>query len=223
LRTLWKEQTGTSLYNYYGLTETTGICIAEPLNFFSDHDNSIGIAADCLIKLIDENGDEVPDGLPGELCIYGAGVFDGYYKKPEATGNCFKEGWLYTKDLAVRHANGQISLSGRISDIVKLPSGERVEITAIEEAMQNMENLRDWAVCSISHTEREEIAVFIVPEEGCSYTRLVSRIREIISQTIGSYAMPSVIEPVECIPRGNHNKLLRKELISNYFQTIKII
>jgi acyl-coenzyme A synthetase/AMP-(fatty) acid ligase len=223
LRALWKEQTGIPLYNYYGLTETTGICIAEPPGFFSEHNNSIGIAADCLIKLVDENGNEVPNETPGELCVYGAGVFQGYYNNLQATGNSLIEGWFHTKDIAIRHADGQISLSGRISDIVKLPSGERVEIAAIEEAMQNIENLRDWAVCSIPHTEAEEIAVFIVPDEGYHYNHLLNRIRQVITETIGSYAVPSLIEPVPVIPRGNHNKLLRKELISNYFQTIKTI
>lgn len=222
LRTFWKEQTGTTIYNYYGLTETTGICIAEPPGVSSEYNNSIGIASDCLIKIVDENGNELPDEAPGELCIYGAGVFDGYYHNQEATRNCLKQGWFYTKDLAVRHANGQISLSGRISDIVKLPSGDRVEIAAIEEAMQTIGNLKDWAVCLIPRTEKEEIALFIVPEEDHLYQDLLHRIRKVISETIGSYAVPSLIEPVELIPRGNHNKLLRKELISNYFQTLKI-
>ncbi len=223
LKALWKDQTGTNLYNYYGLTETTGICIAEPPGFSSEHNNSIGLAADCLVKLVDENGNEVPDEVPGELCIYGAGVFEGYHNNPEATSNSLKKGWFYTKDLAVRHKDGQISLSGRISDIVKLSSGERVEIAAIEEAMQKVENLHDWAVCLIPRAEREEIAVFIVPAEGNHYQELLSSIRRVISEAIGSYAVPSLIEPVRFIPRGNHNKILRKELINNYFQSIKTI
>jgi acyl-coenzyme A synthetase/AMP-(fatty) acid ligase len=222
LRDSWKKNTGISMYNYYGLTETSGICIAEPLRFEAIHKDSIGIPVDSLVKIIDENGQEVRNEQVGELCIYGAGVFDGYFNNEEATRNSLKDGWFYTKDMAVQHEDGSISLCGRISNMVKLPTGERIDISAIEEALVNLKDLKDWAVCILSKDEKEEIGVFFVPQEGSQYQEQPGLIKELIRNKIGYYAVPALIQPVSFIPRGNHNKVLHKQLLDQYFQTIKI-
>jgi acyl-coenzyme A synthetase/AMP-(fatty) acid ligase len=222
LRDSWKKNTGISMYNYYGLTETSGICIAEPLRFEAIHKDSIGIPVDSLVKIIDENGQEVRNEQVGELCIYGAGVFDGYFNNEEATRNSLKDGWFYTKDMAVQHEDGSISLCGRISNMVKLPTGERIDISAIEEALVNLKDLKDWAVCILSKDEKEEIGVFFVPQEGSQYQEHPGLIKELIRNKIGYYAVPALIQPVSFIPRGNHNKVLHKQLLDQYFQTIKI-
>jgi acyl-coenzyme A synthetase/AMP-(fatty) acid ligase len=221
LKNTWKETTGIPLYNYYGLTETTGICIAESPGFTSEEKNSIGLPVDCLVKILDESGDEVQKGLQGELCVYGAGIFNGYYKNDDATKNSLVNGWFHTKDLAIRNEDGSLSLCGRFSDIVKLPSGERVEIAAIEEVMEKVFQLNDWAVCSLKEEEKESIAIFIVPDVTANLEKLLKNIKEVIGKAIGSYAVPSLIEPVTHIPRGNHNKVLRKKLTDSYFQSIK--
>jgi acyl-coenzyme A synthetase/AMP-(fatty) acid ligase len=159
--------------------------------------------------------------VQGELCVYGAGVFNGYYKNHEATKNSLVNGWFRTKDLAIQNKDGSLSLCGRFSDIVKLPSGERVEIAAIEEVMEKVFQLNDWAVCSIKEEEKESIAIFIVPDGTANLEKLLKNIKEVIGNTIGSYAVPSLIERVTHIPRGNHNKVLHKKLTDNYFQSIK--
>jgi acyl-coenzyme A synthetase/AMP-(fatty) acid ligase len=210
------------MYNYYGSTETTGICIAEPLKFEAKHKDSIGIPVDSLVKIIDENGERVENEQVGELCIYGAGVFNGYYNNEEATQNALQNGWFYTKDLAVQHTDGTISLCGRISNMVKLSTGERVDISAIEETLVNLKHLKDWAVCIISRDEKEDIGVFFVPEENTQYNEQPGLIKELIRSKIGQYAVPALIQPVSFIPRGNHNKVLHKQLIDQYFKTIKI-
>jgi acyl-coenzyme A synthetase/AMP-(fatty) acid ligase len=222
LRESWKKDTGIPMYNYYGLTETTGMCIAEPLKFEAKHKDSIGIPVDSLVKIIDENGEKVENEQVGELCIYGAGVFNGYYNNEEATQNALQNGWFYTKDLAVQHTDGTISLCGRISNMVKLSTGERVDISAIEETLVNLKHLKDWAVCIISRDEKEDIGVFFVPEENTQYNEQPGLIKELIRSKIGQYAVPALIQPVSFIPRGNHNKVLHKQLIDQYFKTIKI-
>ncbi|MGZ3838012.1 MAG: class I adenylate-forming enzyme family protein [Flavisolibacter sp.] len=222
LRESWQKNTGIPLYNYYGLTETSGICIAEPLGFSSNREGSIGLPLDCLVRIVDEDGQEVPRGKPGELCIYGAGIFSGYENNPRASLNSIRKGWFYTKDLAVWQEDGGICLGGRLSDIIKLPTGERLELSAIEDAMGKVPFLKDWAVCSLPGDEKEEIAVFLVPEPSISYPELRDQIQQIIKKEIGSFALPKLIEPVPFIPRGNHNKLLKQQLISQYFQSIKM-
>ncbi len=221
LRLAWQQNNAIPLYNYYGLTETNGICIAEPLESKIMEDNSIGMTIDCLVKIVNEEGQAVSVGTPGELCIYGAGVFSGYYNNPSATANALKDGWFYTGDKVVQHLDGSLTLSGRLSDIIKLPSGERIEMKTIEEIMENIPGLKDWAVCLLSDWEKEAIAVFIVADPETDVDNLIINIRQTICDSIGSYAIPAVIEPVGSIPRGNHNKVLRSGLVDSYYQTIK--
>ncbi len=119
------------------------------------------------------------------------------------------------------HPDGSVALTGRLSDIIKLPSGERVEAKAIEEIMETISGLKDWAVCPFSDSEKEGIAVFIVADPIKNVDKLIVNIRQMVGDSIGAYAIPSVIEPVTSIPRGNHNKVLRSELLHSWFQIIK--
>ncbi len=218
LRMKWENQTGIPLLNYYGLTETSGICIAEPPGFKATDDYCIGQPIDCLVKIIDESGNELPAGKKGELCIYGAGVFTGYYRNPEASAACLHNGWFHTKDLASQYPDGSISLYGRLSDIIKLPSGERIELMAVEEVLQQMPELSDWALCPLQEKERESIALFFVPENSAQTAPVIAAIKKTIMESIGAYAVPLLIEAVDQIPRGNHNKVLRKTLLDHYFK-----
>lgn len=219
LRQAWQQKTGIRLYNYYGLTETTGICIAEPLDHCGKN-NSIGFPVDCLYKIVNEDGQRVPQGETGELCIYGAGVFNGYYGNSKATEKVLKDGWLHTGDLAMVSEGGGLTLCGRIADIVKLPSGERVELTAIEEIVAGVPNLEDWAVLSVNKAEKESIAVFFVTNSSIQIEEIVATIKQAVGKKLGAYAVPTIIDSVPSIPRGNHNKVFRTELVNSYYQTI---
>jgi len=212
---------GIPLYNYYGLTETTGICIAEPLHQAAFEDNSIGVPVDSLVKVADEAGNPVPAGTPGELCIYGAGVFQGYFKNATATKAVLNNGWFRTGDVVVQNEKGWLYLHGRLSDIVKLPSGERIEVRAVDDVLESIAGLNDWAVCPLRDWERESIALFIVPEPTVDHEALVKQIRHALKEHIGAFALPALIEPVSFIPRGNHHKVLRHQLTETYFQTVK--
>jgi acyl-coenzyme A synthetase/AMP-(fatty) acid ligase len=219
LRTKWQNQTGTTLLNYYGLTETSGICIAESPGFSPQDEYSIGLPVGCLIKIISESGNEVTAGTKGELCIYGAGIFSGYFQNEEATKNSLHNGWFHTKDLAVQHEDGSLSLYGRLSDIIKLPSGERIELMALEEVLVQIPGLADWALCPLQEKEKESIALFVVCAENSPSSGIIHTIKKQITRSIGAYAVPLLIEKVTRIPRGNHNKVLRKQLLDHYFNS----
>jgi acyl-coenzyme A synthetase/AMP-(fatty) acid ligase len=219
LRKSWKELMKVPLYNYYGLTESGGICIAESLEIEPACKDSIGKPLDCIIKIIDEAGNAVPAGEPGELCIYGAGVFSGYYNNTTASASVLKNGWFRTGDVVIQQEDGSVALTGRLSNIVKLISGERIEISAIEEIIEQITGLKDWAVCAVKKAEKELIAVFIVIDSPADYNTIAEKIGGNVADKIGAYAIPSFIKVVENIPRGNHNKVLQKELSDKYFAT----
>ena len=81
--------------------------------------------------------------------------------------------------------------------------------------------MSDWAVCPIHEVEKESIVIFIIPSQTENREELAFKIRNKIAERIGSYVVPAWIETVDQIPRGNHNKVLRKQLLENYFQVIK--
>ena len=220
LKQAWLQFTGINLYNYYGLTETTGICIAETLGVQPEDDNTIGIPIDCLVKIIGEDGQSLPVGIHGELCVYGAGVFNGYYNNALATINALENGWFHTGDQAIQLADGSLKLCGRLLDIVKLPSGHRIEIEELDEVIKQIPDLKDWAVFPIHDQDRESIAVFFVLNEHACCEKAIINLRRAISDAIGEYAVPTKIESVLHIPRGNHNKVLRKELLESHISTI---
>jgi len=216
IRDDWRQKTGSVLMNYYGLTETSGICIAEiPFTDYTD-ERSIGKPVGCLIKIVDEQGDQLLPGETGELCIYGAGIFNGYYQNKAATASALKRGWFHTKDLATIMEDGTVCLRGRIADLVKLPSGERIELSAIEEVIADIDLISDWAVCPMKEYEKESMAIFFVPVEIKKVEEIVQQIKILILEKIGAYAVPKLIAAVENIPRGNHNKVIRSSLTGQF-------
>jgi acyl-coenzyme A synthetase/AMP-(fatty) acid ligase len=212
LKARWHQQTGLQLLNYYGLTETSGICIAEKPGFSNAEGQSIGLPVGCLIKIVDEQGNTVIQGMKGELCIYGRAVFSGYYKNETATAACLKDGWFHTRDIASQQEDGSIFLYGRISDIVKLPTGERVDLNALDEVMQVAAGVEDWAFCPIIENEKESIALYMVLQPDVKEEEVIISIRSLIGTIIGNYAMPAQFQVISQIPRGNHNKVIRTKL-----------
>ena len=208
LRKEWKQSTGSSVYNYYGLTETSGICIAEPPGFEPSDERSIGFPVGCLVKVVGEDGEELGLGEQGELCIYGEGNFREYFRNQDASSDVLKNGWFHTRDRAIINEDGSVSLCGRMADIIKLPSGERIDLAAIEEVMCLVTGLKDWAVCPAIEMDKESASVFFVTDEVDTLT-IIKQIKQQITNKIGVYAMPSIVSQVQSIPRGNHNKVIR--------------
>jgi long-chain acyl-CoA synthetase len=114
----WREKTGSEIIEGYGLTETSpAVCFNDPT---STHMGTIGkpvIYTD--LRLIDKEGEDVPDGEPGELCVSGPQVMRGYWQREEATLESFTEdGYLKTGDIAVRDEEGYITIVDRAKDMI---------------------------------------------------------------------------------------------------------
>ena len=99
--------------NYYGLTETSGICISQEESNWDIDDNSLGKPVGCQIRIVDDNGNAVPDGKTGELQINTPNVMTEYFEDPTNTSTMFANNWLRTGDLAMRDSTGKIYLAGR--------------------------------------------------------------------------------------------------------------
>ncbi len=122
------------------------------------------------VKIIDESGNEVPDGDIGELAVYGPGVMDCYYKNPEATAEILKDGWLYTGDMAKKDEDGFIYLVDRKKDVV-ISGGENIYPVQIEDALRKHDKIKDVAVIGLPDARLGEITAAIIEiKEGFTCT-----------------------------------------------------
>ena len=121
-------------------------------------------------KVVDENGNEVPQGQVGELIVSGPGVMQCYYKNPEATAEVLKGDWLYTGDMAEVDEDGFIYLVDRKKDVV-ISGGENLYPVQIEDFLRKFDKLKDVAVIGLPDPRLGEIAAAIVEvKEGVSCT-----------------------------------------------------
>ncbi len=122
------------------------------------------------VKIIDDNGNEVPDGDIGELAVNGPGVMDCYYKNSEATDEILKDGWLYTGDMAKKDEDGFIYLVDRKKDVV-ISGGENIYPVQIEDALRKYEKIKDVAVIGLPDARLGEITAAIIEiKEGMTCT-----------------------------------------------------
>jgi len=130
------------------MTETVGLPLMVPLN--GPRDNMcMGLpVAGYEVKIVNENGNEVADGTPGEILVRaepGWNVTSGYYKSPRATSELIRNGWLYTGDRALRDHRGQFHFLGRQKELIKR-AGENISPLEVEEALKKHPAILDAAV-----------------------------------------------------------------------------
>ena len=121
-------------------------------------------------RIVDERGNDVPQGEVGELLLRGDGVMLCYYKNPEATADTIKGGWLYTGDMARMDEDGFIFLVDRKKDVV-ISGGENLYPVQIEDFLRGFDKIKDVAVIGLPDARLGEIAVAIVEiKAGCECT-----------------------------------------------------
>ena len=173
----FNEQFGVAVHNYFGLTETAGICAAEtPENHNRDAEGGIGYPVDALFRVVDDEGYDLPAGEKGALWIQSANLMQGYYLNDEATGQCFNGRWFKTGDLAVRHTDGSYSIIGRIKDQTKNNYGEILDANGIIDYLLSREDIayldqrakRDISTALIVHERDFKALAPATPERGFS-------------------------------------------------------
>ncbi len=212
LRRSFFERTNKHIINYYGLTETTGFCIGEPLDTHHFDGNCIGNAVDCVLQIVDENKNKVKSGEVGELRIHGYCVSNGYWNGGDATG-IHERGWFYTGDLAKVDATGGIELIGRKTEFIKTARSEIVFMKDIEEAIEQLPFIIDTYATSYFQDEAEKIALFLETNENLTGSiNVVERVVGAITDKIGADKIPSQIRVIDRIPRNENGKVLRNVL-----------
>ena len=168
----WKEYFPTHDYDTnYGLSESIGPgCVHLGIENVGKIP-AIGIAGyGWETKIVDEDGNTLPRGEIGELCVKGPGVMVCYYNDPEATDKCLKDGWLFTGDMAEEDPDGFIYLVDRKKDVI-ITGGENLYPVQIENFIRACPKVSDVAVIGLPDRRLGEIAAAIIePVPGMTCT-----------------------------------------------------
>lgn len=156
----------------YGLSESTGPgCV----HLGMDHPHKVGAIGvpgyGWEVKIVDDQGQPVPQGEVGELCVKGGGVMEGYYRDPQATAQALEGPWLHTGDMARQDEEGFIFLVDRKKDVI-ISGGENLYPVQIEAFLAACEKIHDVAVIGLPDPRLGEIAAAIIQvKEGASCTQ----------------------------------------------------
>jgi len=205
----WEKLTGRFLLEGYGLTESSPLVSANPhdMNY---HSGSIGLPVPSTdVKLIDDNGLEVPPGEPGELCVKGPQVMLGYWQQPAATAEVLKDGWLRTGDIVEIDDKGFMRIIDRKKDMI-LVSGFNVYPNEIEEVVMQHEGVLEVAAVGVpAGVTGEAVKIFVVKKSpDLSEQELIVFCRRHLT----AYKVPKLIEFRTELPKSNVGKILRREL-----------
>lgn len=205
----WHQLTGTHLLEGYGLTECSPLVAGNPYDL-KEHDGNIGLpVASTDVRLVDENGDDVPRGEAGELWVKGPQVMAGYWQRPEATREVLKDGWLATGDIVVMDEQGFMKIVDRKKDMI-LVSGFNVYPNEIEDVVAHHPKVLEVAAIGVPHEVSGETVKICVVKKDPTLTReeLLAHCREGLT----GYKVPKIIEFREELPKSNVGKILRKAL-----------
>ncbi len=196
----------------YGMTETCGIITAVAADFFVDKPSSAGPAMPSFeVKCVDDDGNTVPPGEPGELWVKGAPVIKGYINRPDATAESITDGWLHTGDVARIDEDGFIFIVDRKKDMV-LRGGENVYCAEVEAAAYRNHAVAECTVFGVPDARLgEEVGMAVLVRPGHELT--ADALRASMGEGLSKHKIPRYIWfMAEALPRNASGKFLKREL-----------
>ncbi len=203
--------------NGYGLTETTAAVIGNSGAAYFAKKDSVGLPyVGTDIRVVNEQGDELPCGSIGEVLIYGPNNVQGYWNKPEETAKAFTNGWFRSGDAGFVDEDGFVYIVDRIKDMV-LRGGENVYCVEVETVLFEHDAVKDCAVIGLPHQKLgEEVAAVIVPADGRGEQDLEALLQFLSSRLAGFKVPSKVFWQTDELPRNATGKVLKKDLRDRY-------
>ena len=162
---------GMPMLQGYGLSEATPIISANSLGKKRHRFGSSGMVIEPLeIKILDDEGNEMPTGVKGEIVIKGENVMAGYWKNPSATAETVKDGWLYTGDMGYMAEDGFLYVLGRFKSLLIAADGEKYSPEGMEEAIVDKSKLIDQII--IYNNQSPFTSAIVVPNRDAVRTML---------------------------------------------------
>lgn len=214
--TAFHDTFGLWIHNVYGLTETTSPSHGTPMGTQGPVDKASGALSvgvpiyDTVVRIVGDDGQELPPGEIGEIVTTGPQVVSGYWNKPEETERAIPGGALHTGDVGYMDAEGWFYIVDRKKDQINA-GGYKVWPREVEDVLYEHEAVREAAVVGVPDPYRgETVKAFVSLRPGRSVTadELIAFTRE----RMAAYKYPREIEFLDEIPKTVTGKLLRREL-----------
>ena len=206
----WKKVTGVTLVEAYGLTETSPAACINPMDL-KDFNGAIGLPVPSTEAGIQgEDGQWLPIGEVGELCIRGPQVMAGYWQRPEETAKVLSaDGWLKTGDMAKMDENGYCYIVDRKKDMI-LVSGFNVYPNEIEDVIATHPGVLEVAAVGVPDEKSGEAVKVVIVKKDPSLT--ADDIKNHCRNELTGYKQPRYVEFRSELPKTNVGKILRREL-----------
>lgn len=197
---------GVAVGQGYGLTEGGAV---DTFLLAKDASRKIGsVGRSCIFtetRIVDEDGNSVPAGTPGEIVLRGPNMMREYWNNPEATAAAFVNGWLRTGDVGVMDDEGYISIVDRLKDLV-ITGGMNVYPAEVEAAVFQHEAVAEAAVLGVPHeVYGETVVAAVVLRDGATLS--IAELREFCHDKLADYKLPRRLVQVEAIPRNASSKV----------------
>jgi long-chain acyl-CoA synthetase len=205
----WKKVTTGNIAEGFGMTETSPVVSFNPPGYIKL--GTIGLpVASTNCKVIDDNGNELPLGEAGELCVKGPQVMKGYWQRPEATAETIdSDGWLKTGDVAVIDDEGYLKIVDRKKDMI-IVSGFNVYPNEVEDEIVTHPDIIEAAAIGIPDEKTSEsVKVFVV---SSNENLTAADVKTWARERLTAYKVPRHVEFRDELPKTNVGKILRREL-----------
>ncbi|MCW5663457.1 MAG: AMP-binding protein [Piscinibacter sp.] len=195
------------LIEAYGMTEATHQMCSNPLPPAARKPGTVGRAAGPEVAIMAEDGSLLPAGETGEIVIRGPNVTAGYESNPKANAEAFTNGWFRTGDQGVMDAEGYVSITGRLKEIINR-GGEKISPREVDEILMDHPAVAQVVCFGMPHPKLgEEVAACVVLREGAQATE--RELQEFVGQRAADFKVPKKILFMPEIPKGATGKLQR--------------
>jgi len=195
----------------YGLTEASGNNFWLPKERVREKTTSVGFPIFHVdMKIVDENGDECPPDVTGELLIKGQHITPGYWRRPEATAETIRDGWLHTGDLAIKDDEGFFTIKGRSKDMF-ISGGENVYPAEVESVMLAYPGIAEAALVGVPHEQWGEVgSACLVVDDADAFDQ--ADFLSFMGERLAKYKLPKHVVLLPELPKTAIGKIDKKLL-----------
>jgi len=202
-----EETFGVPLIEAYGMTEAAHQMTSNPLPPAERKPGTVGRAAGPEVSVIDGDGNPLLPGAVGEIAIQGENVMAGYENNPKANAEAYARSWFRTGDQGVMDAEGYVTITGRLKEIINR-GGEKISPREVDEVLMDHPSVQQCVTFSVPHDKLgEDVAAAVVLREGAETSE--KALREFAAIRLADFKVPRKILILAEIPKGATGKLQR--------------
>ncbi len=214
----FERRTGHRILERYGMTETL-FTLSNPYEGERRAGTVGGAVPGCEVRLVEDNGDDVPEGGAGEVVVRGNSLMTEYWGRPSETAAAFKDGWFSTGDVARRDADGYVSIVGRKSvDVIK-SGGFKISAREIEDVLREHPRVRDVAVLGEPDAVWGEkvVAAVVLREDfpAADTSNLLAELAAFTARSLADYKRPRSVYLLSELPRNAMGKVQKHRILES--------